>query len=282
MIKPNYMLIGAAKCATSSICNLLGSHPQIFMVDCDEPHFFSRDEVFDRGWAWYESLYANAGHKPFIGEGSNSYTMKEVYPNTIDRILEVIPELKLIYAVRDPLERIESLWLQLRSHGGEEVHYDFNTAMEVNRDWLVDSSNYWQQIQPFREKFGDENVHIIFYEDLKANAENVMTGCFQHIGADPTMKLENAGEVIGASAGRPVLRPTLSRLRAMAGYRLAKSMVPSTWRRPLRDRLFMKEMERRPRWRPETRKWVLERIGDDCRRLLEDRGKPEAMWDLTP
>ena len=78
-MKPNYMMIGAAKCATTTMRSLFGHHPEIFMVS-KESQFFNDDEIFGQGLDWYESLFAEAGSKLLRGEGCNGYTMKEALP----------------------------------------------------------------------------------------------------------------------------------------------------------------------------------------------------------
>jgi Sulfotransferase domain len=225
-MKPNYMLIGASKCASSSICTLLGSHPDVFMVKCKETAFFSNDEIYARGVAWYESLYAEAGEKKMRGEGSNRYTMKEVFPQAVERIVAYNPDLKLIYCVRDPIARIESYWMEIRSHGGEDVHYDFNEAVRVNRGWLVDSSNYWQQLQAFKAHFPEQNIHVVFYEDFKTDPAEVMRSCFQFLGVDHEIELADPSLHIGDFSTKTVPSKTLSRLREYKLFRILRQIVP--------------------------------------------------------
>ena len=85
---------------------------------------------------------APAGRRAGCGEGSNGYTMKEAFPRAFDRLVRYAPAVKLLYAVRDPFARIESFWMELRSQHPDYVHYDFNKAVDINRDWLTDPSNY--------------------------------------------------------------------------------------------------------------------------------------------
>lgn len=237
-MKPNYMIIGASKCATTTICNHLRQHPDVCLIACKEPHFFSRDEVYARGFDWYESLYDEAGDKKMRGEGSNTYTMKELFPETVSRLVSYAPELKLIYLVRDPISRIESYWLQKRSHGGEEVHYDFNTAVRVNRDWLVDSSNYWQQINAYRPYFPDERIHIIFYEDFKVNSEAVMHRCFEFLDVDPDAPLANPNLHLASTRGKRVPSNTLSQLRSLSMFRASVKFIPESLRNSLKKKVI--------------------------------------------
>ncbi len=274
------MVIGASKCATSTICNLLGEHPDVFMVECKEPFFFSDDAIYARGFDWYESLYERAGNKKMRGEGSNRNTMKEVFPKTVSRIVSYAPDLKLIYAVRNPISRIESYWLEKRTHGGESVHYDFNKAVRINRNWLVDSSNYWQQINAYRPHFPDDRILIVFFEDFRDNPNAVMRRCFEFLDVDPDASLANPELHIGQTSGRTVPRNTLSRLREYSLFRAGVKLLPEFWRNSLKKRLLFKKIQERPQWNQDTREWVAELLAADTRKFLEYTSKPIDFWKL--
>lgn len=279
-MKPNYMLIGASKCASSTICTLLGQHPDIFMVKCKETAFFSNDEIYERGLDWYESLYSEAGDKKMRGEGSNRYTMKEVFPNTVSRILSYNPDLKLIYCVRNPITRIESYWLQIRSHGGEGVHYDFNKAVRINRDWLVDSSNYWQQLSAFKPYFPDDRIHVVFYEDFKNDPVAVMRSCFLFLDVDPNVKLQSPNLHIGDYSNKTIPRDILSQLREYSLFRASRKLIPKSVREHIKKSLLFKKVKNRPQWHPKTREWLADTIEDDTVKFLEYYGKSKNFWNL--
>jgi Sulfotransferase domain len=279
-MKPNYMLIGASKCASSSICTLLGQHPDVFMVKCKETAFFSNDEIYQRGFDWYESLYNEVGDKKMLGEGSNRYTMKEIFPHTVSRIVSYNPDLKLIYCVRNPITRIESFWMELRSHGGEVCHYDFNKAVRFNRDRLVDSSNYWQQLNAFRPYFPDNRIHIVFYEDFKNDPTTVMRSCFQFLDVDPDIALESPNLHIGDYSSKTVPRNILSQLREYSLFRTSKKLIPTSVRKQIKKLLLSKKVSGRPQWHPEAREWVADILEDDSHKFLEYYGKPKDYWKL--
>jgi Sulfotransferase domain len=283
-MKPNFMVIGAAKCATTTVCTFLGQHPDAFMVECKEPDFFSKDEFFNRGFAWYESLYDPAGSKKRLGEGSISYSMKEEYPNTIDRITAYQRDLKLIYMVRDPFARIESLWVQLRCYWGEMAHHDFNTAIQFNRRTLVDSSNYLQQIDAYRQYYSDENILIIFYEDFKHDSTGTMRRCFAFLDLDPDVPVENTNVKLMSMEGNKVVNPVLSRLRRIPGYSTVTGVLPLPIRNTVRSALLRtnQSVKSRPQWKPEARQFVVDVLRDDSRQFLERYGKPRDFWQGFP
>jgi hypothetical protein len=278
-MKPNFMLIGAAKCATTTIRSLLAAHPDAFVVR-GESQFFNEDTVFARGVPWYESLYAGCETKHRCGEGCNSYTMKERYPRAFERLTAYAPELKLIYVVREPFERIESFWLELRSQHPDYVHHSFNQAVRVNRDWLTDPSNYLAQLEPFRRFYGDESIHVMFYEDFREDPPRAMRGCFDFLGIDPHVDVGAGSTRLNESQGKAIASPLLSHLRSMALYRRAVRRIPFGFRDRLARKLLYRKVRGRPTWRPETRAWVADLLRDDLRAFLARYGKPAGFWAL--
>ena len=278
-MKPDFIFIGASKCATSTISNLIGQHPNVFMIR-QETWFFSHDEVYQKGQKWYESLYANAGDAKVRGERNNVYTMKEVFPQTVSRLADYDQNLKLIYCVRNPIERIESYWLQIRSHGGEDVHYDFNNAVKTNRERLVDASNYWRQINAFRPYFPDDQILILFLEDFKQDSDAVMRCCFEFIGVDPDLPLENPNLHLNPSDSKLIPTTTLSRLRSFSLFRHGVKLIPEHFRNSIKHKLFFKQTEGRPQWDPATYAWTLDILGEDTQKFLQHYEKPKYCWQL--
>jgi len=277
-MRPNFMLIGAAKCATTAIAALVGKHPDVFMIDT-EHHFFSKDEVFGRGLAWFESLFDAAGSRRAIGEHSNTYTMKEAFPHARGRIVAYERDLRLIYVVREPLARIESFWIESRSWWPEElVHHDFNTAIARDRHWLVDSSNYLRQIEEYRRYYPDGRILVLFYDDFRADPAGFMRRCFEFLDVDPEAPLEGAGGNPNPRESKRLVRPIQYKLRRYPAYRLAMRMVPGRYRWRFSQALFRVRAPGRLHWTPESRRFVLDVLRDDTLRFLERYGKPRDFW----
>jgi Sulfotransferase domain len=280
-MKPNYLVIGAAKCATTTIRALLGRHPEIFMVR-PEPQFFNDDWVYKRGFAWYESLFNEAGERRWRGEGSNSYTMHERFPQAFGRLTALLPKLKLIYVVREPFSRIESFWLELRSHHPDFAHPDFNRAVFFNRADLTDASNYLRQLEPYRQFYGDESILVLFYEDFRREPTAVLKRCFEFLGVDPDVDVSAGKTRLNESDGKRIAAPILSQLRSIRVYRRAVDRVPFFLRDTVARTFFYQKVRQRPQWRPETRAWVSHLLRDDLRTFLRQYGKPPDFWNLEP
>jgi hypothetical protein len=272
------MVIGAAKCASSSLCEQLAIHPEVFFVACKEPHYFSAN--LDRGPEWYESLYAAAGPEQFRGEGSNSYTMKECFPGVARRIAEYDPErkLRLIYIVRDPITRIESYWVEKMSHGDTSIHHDFNKAVRENCDWFVDPSNYLKQLDEYKPYYDDSQILVVFFEDFIHDQLAVLRRCFEFLGADPSFEIPDRH--VGPSEGKVVPRPIFNRLRRLPFYRSVAALAPKTMRSKLKARYLHQKVKGRPEWDRATRLWVADVLAEDSRTFLEKYGKPADFWSV--
>lgn len=274
-MKPNYLVIGAQKSATSTLCDLIGRHPQGFMTRPKEPYFFSNDEVWARGWAWYESLFAGAQGARAIGEGSTTYTMRWKHPNAAERIAENLPNARLIYIVRNPIDRAVSHYTHLRSRGGREKR-PIDRAMRED-PWYLDNSLYDHQLSAYRDRFPARNILVLFFEDMKADQRAVARRCYEFLDIDPEFadtleapakrnSSEDAREDTAlVSAARRI--PFFSALRSA----LPKGMVGSA-------RRALKRPAPKPQLDHDTRAWMTEQLREDSHRFLIRYGKPADFW----
>jgi hypothetical protein len=106
--KPNFFIIGAAKCGTTSLSVWLGGHPQIFMSSMKEPHFFNNDDrQAIRTLDDYEALFWSATEEHIaIGEASVWYLSSA---DAVPAILQYQPEAKFIVMLRNPVEMAPAL-----------------------------------------------------------------------------------------------------------------------------------------------------------------------------
>lgn len=136
MKKPNFFIIGAAKCATSSLASWLSEHPNIYMSSPKELHFFSSDIFFPgqrRSLEDYESLFFKATEQhAYVGEASVEYLRSDV---AVPKILEYTSEAhpRFIVSVRNPVEMAVSLHGEMVRQGIESVT-DFQTAWRLQAE----------------------------------------------------------------------------------------------------------------------------------------------------
>lgn len=275
-MKPNFLVIGAMKSATTSLCELLGDHPEVFICKPKEPEFFCKDTVYKRGWKWYESLFSSALHKIAIGEGTASYTKRLVFPQTAIRIAHDIPDAKLIYIVRHPLERIESHWTHTIL-SGVNPNLRFCDALR-QFPYYIDTSLYSHQISAYREYFSDDRILVLFFEDFKASPNKVLEQCFRFLGVDPTFQPSNPEKprnVSGNLANTQMIRT----MKQLPQLRSAIGLLPKSMKHPMK-RIFQRQINKRPEWDKDTLQWVIDMVAPDAIAFLKHYGKPEDYWKL--
>ena len=185
---PNLLIIGAAKCGTTSLHFYLDQHPEVLMARPDdkpgrekEMRFFWRDDWRER-LGWYEQHFEST--VPVRGEATPSYTHYPLFPDVPRRIHSVIPETKLIYVVRDPIERIVAHWAQTQEDGQraplEVALADYNRPDHP----LVCASKYATQIERYLEYFPPEQLLVLDMNKLRTRRLETIQETFRFLGVD--------------------------------------------------------------------------------------------------
>lgn len=270
---PNFLVIGAAKCGTSSICTLLGRHPEVFMSRPKEIHFFGRNDPA-KTFAWYETFFEGAGTSKAVGEGSTSYTHPDIIRACASEIAVHIPECRLIYMVRHPLERLESDW-KMRVHEGWSAS-SINTAVD-KQSTLITHGLYWTNLSVYRERFGDDQILVVFLEDFARDPDRELERCLHHIGVDPAIRIDHASEPRNAASGYRNYSGLASWLRRAPVMQSVKRRLPK-WGREVAKSLLSKKVRVEVEWEPAVRARVLASFTEDARELLRYCGKDSSFW----
>lgn len=271
------IIVGAAKCGSTALTAMLDDHPDVFMVD-HEVHYFAYDEYHARGPAWYEDMFAQANGVRVQGENSNTYTMSALWPQAPERFAVHYEgaDVRAIYLVRHPLERMESMWIEKRSHGGDVVHHDFDTAVRTNTDWLLDPSRYAAQIRPYRRLLGDDRILVVESRELRQDPQGQLARCWAFLGLDPHVPAQDTE--LNASTTKTVETSSLSRIRATPLVGRAARLAPRALKRRVKRRYFRQPVAQRPTWDPVTRRWAGEVLAEDAAELLDFAGFDRATW----
>lgn len=229
MNKPDFMIIGAMKSATSTLHEQLAKQSGIFMSTPKEPNYFSDDSQYALGDEWYDALFNNANPGDLCGESSTHYTKLPDYPDTLVRMRKRLNEPKFIYVMRHPIDRLISHY----SHQWTQNVFtcDINQAIERYEE-LTAYSSYAKQLAPYIELYGYQSVLPVFTESLRVN---------------PQKELERVASFIGY--GQPVVwhedileqNVSSERFRTFKG----RSIVDSKWMTILRRTLVPKILRNR-------------------------------------
>ncbi len=168
MARPDFLIIGAMKCGTTTLQAQLAAQPGVFMTTPKEPNFFSDDAVWARGMGWYQGLFAAAPPGALTGEASTHYTKLPTHPATLARLRPVLPAPKIIYLIRNPVARAVSHYIHEWSQGvmSEAIETEFDRHPE-----MVSYGLYGMQIAPWVEAFGPGRVFLSSLEVMNRDPQ---------------------------------------------------------------------------------------------------------------
>jgi hypothetical protein len=236
---PNFMIIGAMKCATSTLHTQLMKQPGIFMTELKEPNFFSNDEEYAKGMDWYCSLFEGSESAILRGESSTHYTKLPTYPKTIERIQQHCPDAKFIYVIRHPIDRLVSQYIHEWSQ--RVISVEINQAISQHSE-LIDYSRYSMQLQPYFDTFGRDSVLPIFFENLLAQPQLQLEQVCQFLGypQQPQWQVEVGAQ--NASNERLITSQWRDALVETPGLReLRQWLIPKSFRTWVRGLWSMKQ-----------------------------------------
>jgi hypothetical protein len=264
MALPDFLIIGAMKCGTSTLQAQLVAQPGVFMTTPKEPNFFSDDPIYARGLQWYEALYEDAPEGALKGEASTHYTKLPTYPHCADRLVETIPDARLIYLVRDPFARLVSHYIHEWTMGVMEGSLD--AAIERHPE-LVSYSRYGMQIAPYVERYGADRILVLRLEDMNAAPQETLERTWRFLGMPgaPVWREDSAKVNVSAERLRRIPLGGLLVDNPVAGA-LRRALVPKAWREAVKRRL---RMETRPDI-PEATRARLAPVFEEDRAVLEN------------
>lgn len=222
-MRPQFLIIGGVRCGTTSMHKYLCKHPWIARPLTKELHYFGHN--YRKGLAWYSAHFSSIAYKRMVdklfgcniitGESSPSYIF---YPQAAERARELVPDVKLIALLRNPVERAYSHY-QLLSRRGHEplsftgaidreperarLHNNIARNESAGKEWLYEYFGYLQggmyadQLENWLQVFPKEQFLILRSEDLFANPDEVLSQTFRFLGLPertiPTRKAYNSG-----------------------------------------------------------------------------------------
>ncbi len=212
--RPNLFIVGAMKCGTSSLHAYLGQHPSIFMSEPKEPcYFVDREQLnwpaieslgFWRSEERYLELFESVTRETVIGESSTLYSKLPRITGVAERIARFEPGARILYIMRDPIERtISHYWHSVRWEGETR---DPLAAIRREPDYR-EVSFYAMQLKPYLELFGRRQVTSLTLEELRSAPGPTLNRLFRWLELEP---VEPSQET---TAARNVTPPEVERVR---------------------------------------------------------------------
>jgi len=288
---PNFIVIGAAKAGTTALYWYLSEHPDVFMSPVKETNYFAYGRDAEGRLLYgdpevhrfpvtsleqYEALFAEAGNARAVGEASPIYLES---PATAERIRSRLPAVRIVCALRHPVDRAYSDYLMyLRSR---------NRRLDPARDLSADAAwtrpdSHWMQISLYHEQlqryyraFGPEQIHVFLFDDLQRSPLHVMQGLYRFLTVDPGFvpDFETPHNVGGMPSSR-LVEGVFSSSVIRSALQPFIPKAAANWVRHLRTR----NMRRPPRLPAELRQQLTGRFEDDIRQTSHLIGRNLDHW----
>ena len=193
---PTFFIVGAARSGTTSLDRYLSQHPEIYITQRKETHFFAAnhfprsgpgDEGLNRrvihDEEQYTQLFAGVAGEKEIGESSVFYLC---FPGVAERIARSVPGAKIIILLREPVERAYSAYMHLVRDGRETLGFAEGLSKEEERRqqgfepmwWYKELGLYYSQIKYYLDVFGRDQVKVLLYNELYTNLDEVLREVF--------------------------------------------------------------------------------------------------------
>ncbi len=241
---PGFVCVGGAKCGTTSLYEYLRRHPEVFLPDQKELHFFSYPELKTRpngpgmssvlkglisSEAQYRSLYREVQAGQIGGDISPSYLNEKNVPQ---RIVQLLGMVKIIILLRNPVERVFSQYMHLRRAAKEDLTLREAIAAEPQRAvaawgdmWQYTNSAYAsERVQRYIDFFGSHNVLVVLSEELRADPQKQFSFICRHIGISDNIPIDFSREF--NKSGIPKYKFIARLIDASPVTNFAKAIIP--------------------------------------------------------
>jgi hypothetical protein len=266
---PTFLIIGAAKSGTTSLHAYLAEHPEIAMTREKEPMCFEPRDWQERIREYDQLFTRDAAVR---GESSTAYSAYPWAPEIPDRVHSVVPDAKLVYVVREPIERMlshyaQNQWDRKRVRPFEELMDDLEHPMNMP----VWCSRYATQYERWAERFGTERMLVLDQRDLAQRREPVLRRVFEFLEVDPAFTSPNWDARHNEA--------TDHRVPTRLGERLGPRR-PTVERRLPVLRSFLMRPVPKPRLTDEQRRRVVALLKPEAQRLRNLTGLALEGWSV--
>jgi hypothetical protein len=295
---PNFLIVGAAKCGTSSLHNYLNQHPDVFMpsyneqgMKVKEPRFLIKDLVKDRlhngVWSWeeYKSLFNEVKNEISIGESTVLYLY--YYEHAIDNIKKYLGEnVKIIIMLRNPTDRAYSAFQHV-SKGLKEQN-SFEDALKIEKERMNKESSltpmvmyremglYHDMVKAYKENF--KNVHIVFYEDFRDDTEGEIKKIFKFLELSLSANIDfvSRHNVGGKRWKNEKMKHVFMKNNPLKSA--LKKAIPKSLRKGVRDKLISASTNKVAPMKENTRVKLNEFFKEDVKKLSDLLNRDLTHW----
>ncbi|NVK75236.1 MAG: sulfotransferase domain-containing protein [Oceanospirillaceae bacterium] len=212
------------KSATTWLSECLRAHPEIFMSDIKEIHYFSNH--YEKGIEWYLKNFEKASTEKAIGEFCITYMDR---PEIAERILKDLGRIKVLINLRNPVERFHShVKHQLRISdlssdiANSKLSLENYNMLTEKYPKLLSKGLYYEDVKNYSSLFGKENVLVTFKDDIDSNPKAVISQVYEFLGVNPSFEPSMLEKAVSPG--------TIPKYKALESFRVATySLVRNTF-----------------------------------------------------
>ena len=277
---PDFLVIGAMKAGTTTLCADLAAQPAVFMSPVKEPDdLLNAGVLTSKGRRRYASLFKDAHPHQICGEGSTAYAKLPVFCGVAERAKEVLGRnAKIIYSVRDPIERLISHYFHMVARAG--ASHDIDAVIRSDHS-LLDFSRYDMQLEPWLQSFGHGAIHVLRFEDFIRQRRTMIVKVCRFLGCEAEVELVDENRKHNMAKEQAVYPALTERFISSQFYARTLGPMLSTATKEKFRRLLKSKSHRRPAFPTQsTLDYMITELQPSIDRFSKILGLEEPLWDL--
>lgn len=306
LIKPNFLIVGAAKSGTTSLWYYLSQHPDIFMARPKELKFLSSAKISEDSNILYKFQYicdctpinciedyfnafCNVNAEEAVGEASTHYLF--TYESTIPVIKKHIGNPKIIIILRDPVERAFSSYRHTTRNDPRAYHFNetrsFEECLELDEIHRMKNETltmmhyyksvgfYYHQVKAYLENFS--HVKVYLYDDLSKNPKNLIRDIYSFLEVDPNFSPDINLKMNVSLPDKNLLQKTIF------SHKMRKLMAPLLFSllgesNSIKLYNFVLKQFRKDEMKSETRQYLINLYREDILKLQDLIQRDLSHW----
>lgn len=276
LILPNLIVIGAQKCGTSGLHYYLSLHPEVSMSNPKELNFFIEERNYPRGLEWYSRHFDPEAR--CRGEASPNYTAFPQHLGVPERMAATVPDAKLVYIVRDPIDRIAAHWIHNYAKRREKGSLR-ETLLHPNTSY-VSRSRYFMQLQRYLEHYPDEQILVLDQRDLRDERMPTLRRLFEFAGVDPGFEHPKFEQVRHSTSRKKRATRLGMRVQKASRSRWGRRVPRRAWLAMDVALPLSKPIDKPSDIREALGEEVIEVLHEDAERLRAHTGRDFAHWSV--
>jgi len=298
-IHPNFFIIAPERSGSTSLFEYLKKHPQIFLSPIKEPNYFSQDMFLDerrtgeskpllkflnslnrRDWnrgytaiindlELYLKLFQNIKEETIIGEASTSYFSSKI---AAKNIFELTPESKFVFLLRNPINRLHSLYMHRVKDGYIKLKGSFDEFIMQNNEF-VEKEKYYLKVKRFIELFPKKNFYFCIFENLIEDIEQELTKIFSFLEIEVNYKpIETSKHNVGMTPRNKFISLILN----PRYYRRLLPYIPNSIRGKIKRIIYKNKQQ--TKMDINTKKYLQSYFSEDIMKLSQLINQNLSFW----